>query len=125
MPALFKKNLSFIHLLFLKKAGGIIILVFLSIFSLELHAQITPSEGSILNYRIIGFSFPAKQETTKYIVEIAGGNFKSKKDFATHVTQKISSDKNKIVIEVPCFDSAYTWRVIYNGNSSAVKSSKL
>lgn len=88
--------------------------------SFSVQAQLAPTENCVLNYRITGFSFPAKKGATQYTVEIASGNYQKEKEFAAHVSLSSSSENNRIVMEVPAFGSAYTWRIIYkNGNAVA------
>lgn len=91
----------------------------------QIHAQITPKEGTQLHYRIIGFSFPANQNTSQYIIEIAKGKFTQKSDFAKHIVQTVVSDKNNVIIEVPSFGSEYTWRINYKQNGTVVSGADL
>ncbi len=114
-----------IHLLFSKAKVSILNSLLFGIFPILLHAQVTPSEGSILNYRIIGFSFPANKEATDYTVELANGNFVKETDFTGHVDQKISAREHKVIAEVPSFGSDYTWRIVYEHNKSVIARSIL
>jgi hypothetical protein len=120
-----RKRTSILHLLLSIAAGSITTFVFFTIFPSMLRAQVIPSELSKLNYRIIGFSFPEKQKTTQYIVEIANGHFLENTGFNDHLQQTISSDKNKIIAEVPSFGSEYTWRVVYKSENKIVERSEL
>jgi Arylsulfotransferase (ASST) len=79
-------------------------------------AQITPREGRQLNYRLIGFSFPAKEGARNYTIEIATGNHTSEESFSRNIIKKTLSRQNKLILEVPFFGMDYTWRVIYPGS---------
>ena len=85
--------------------------VCLFILPLVTMAQVLPKEGSALNYRIIGISFPATEGTGKYKVEIALGNYNSADSFRSHIIQTLHTKDNRVVAEVPLFGSSYTWRV--------------
>ncbi len=85
--------------------------------NLQADGQIQPREGKALNYRIIGFSFPAAKGSTGYKLEIAEGNCQSEQAFSSGIINTIASSTNKIVAEVPYFGSQYTWRVVYNGTA--------
>ena len=76
-------------------------------------AQISPKEGAALNYRIIGFSFPEKQQTTNYKVQVAPGNYTTESSFIKNVAITAAATKNKLIAEVPSFGKQYTWRVVY------------
>src|ERR1035437_8059620 len=93
----------------------ILIVLFLFIMPLQLKSQILPKEGSMLNYRIIGFSFPPEPRIYKYTVEIAVGYCNTVDSFVKNITRSTDSKSNKIIAEVPSFGSQYTWRVVYTG----------
>jgi hypothetical protein len=95
------------------------------IFSISARAQFTPAETAVLNYRIIGFSFPAKKATSGYVVEIAAGSFSREAEFASHISQEVSSQTNKVIIEVPSFGAEYTWRVVYKHLGAVTATSSL
>ena len=91
--------------------------------SYQLRAQITPSEGRVLNYRLIGFSFPQKQKVALNIIEIAAGIYNNEEDFNKNIIASFSGATNKIIGEVPAFGKEYTWRsVCINKDSSKTKS---
>ena len=90
----------------------------------DLRSQVIPAEGSTLNYRLAGFSFPAQKSTGNYVIEIAMGSFYNEDSFKTHVIKKAPCTKNRIVTEVPAFGSYYTWRYVQAG-SVAGSSSRL
>jgi hypothetical protein len=75
-------------------------------------AQVTPEEGSLLHYRLIGFSVAKTQYTGSAKLEIAQGIFYNEDSFAKNIiiSKKISG--NRIIAEVPFFSEAYTWRFV-------------
>ena len=88
----------------------------------HLLAQILPLEGSKLNYRLIGFSFPPVQKVSKFTIEIADGNISTEDTFKKKIIVSLNSKNNKIVAEVPAFGRQYTWRTSYTINSKIIKS---
>lgn len=98
-----------------------LLFLFLFILPLTLSAQILPKEGSSLNYRIIGFSFPADDAANNYKIEIANGNHGKPDSFATHIIRSLDSKDNKLVLEVPSFGQQYTWRVTYLHKKKVIK----
>jgi len=89
-----------------------VLLLSLCFLSFSLYSQILPKEGSNLNYRLIGFSFPANEKTSTYKIEIALGNYNTEDSFKKNIVKTISCKTNKIVGEVPAFGSQYTWRFV-------------
>ncbi len=80
---------------------------------LQLLAQDLPGEGSALNYRIIGFSFPgAPANTTHYRLEIAEGNYPEATAFEQHINKTINCNGSRAIAEVPAFGKEYTWRAV-------------
>lgn len=75
--------------------------------------RVWPSDSAVLNYRIIGFSFPDSLKAKNYKLEIAGGYCTNENTFTKHIIKVVSGNTNQLVAEVPRFDSAYTWRVVY------------
>jgi hypothetical protein len=96
-------------------------LLFIFIVPAKLRAQIFPAEGSKLNYRFAGISYPAKAEVSKYKIEIAAGNYNTDDSFSSHVIQALTVKGNKIIAEVPSFGAAYTWRVTAHGDKGPAK----
>lgn len=82
-------------------------------------AQILPKEGSKLNYRIIGFTFPAAQSNGPYTIEIAKGHYNSEDSFKSNIINTITAKTNKAIIEVPSFAQDYTWCYKGAGQTSA------
>ena len=91
----------------------IFILILFSLLPKILNAQISPKDGSTLNYRLVGFSFPPEKRAKSYTLEIAAGYFNSEDLFNRNKYYSKQSDTNKIIAEVPSFGNSYTWRVIY------------
>lgn len=83
-------------------------------------AQKTPREGAVLNYRIIGFSFPIKEKAENYRLQISSGNFNKEKDFDKNVIIDTQINLNKLIISVPSFGKQYTWRVSYGKKTGAL-----
>lgn len=81
--------------------------------SQSVKAQILPAEGNILNYRIIGFSYPKKDEVTNCKLEIAAGEFNNEDSFSNNIIKTINTTTSKILVEVPQFASKYTWRIVF------------
>ena len=90
----------------------ILILLILFIAPCGLHAAVFPKEGSVLNYRLIGFSLPFENAEGKYKIEIAAGYYNNADSFEQHIISTTKTDKNKAIIEVPDFHSRYTWRAV-------------
>ena len=102
--------------------NDIIKLIFLLAYLLPAYciAQVRPGEGSKLNYRIIGFSFPTLPGATAYKVEIMRGNIKSEELFIPQTIKPVITTTNKAIIEVPEFGQDYTWRVTDNKNNKSI-----
>ena len=98
------------------------IIVF-SAFSHYSWSQILPKEGSLLNFRIVGLSFPAEKDADNYKVEIASGDIDARSPFESNIIQTLKSDKNQIVADVAEFGGHYTWRVVSYRNKVVVKTS--
>jgi hypothetical protein len=81
------------------------------------YAQILPLENSDLNYRLIGFAFPAGEPVRGYTVEVAAGTYSSQDSFKKHIVTSFTGKTNRIIGTVPSFGKAYTWRVLYSGSS--------
>jgi Arylsulfotransferase (ASST) len=80
-------------------------------------SQVQPVEGSSLNYRIIGFSFPSRQGSDSYMVEIAAGRYSSTMEdsFKRNIVATYHSNTPRLVGEVPYWNCDYTWRVVCLG----------
>ncbi len=110
------------NLVFMSK--GLFILFFF-IVPVQLRAQILPKEGSRLNYRLIGFSFPAEAGANSYKIEIATGYYNKADSFKKKIIRSVDSKSNKIIAEVPAFGSQYTWRIISSGKKAVVENNTL
>lgn len=75
------------------------------------NAQIKPTEGRKLHYRIIGFTDPKLPPTGNGVLQIAKGHYKSADSFSKKIliTQKFIGKKT--IAEVPDFGMEYTWRI--------------
>ena len=100
-------------------------LYFLFILFLTPHfikSQTIPKEGDKLNYRLIGFLFPPAQQVNKYTLEIASGNYNDENSFQNNIIEKVNSQNNKTITDVPSFGAQYTWRVVYDKNGKTINS---
>lgn len=96
--------------------------LFFSFLSLtQLAAQITPKEGSNLNYRIVGFSFPPMHNANNYHLAIATGVINNQDSFNAKIIISENNRTNRIIAEVPAFGERFTWQVIYTiGHANSV-----
>jgi len=101
------------------------IILFLIFGVYSAHAQVFPTEGRKISYRIIGFTFPAQGWATGYDIEIANGTQTTEGDFYKNVINKIHSKSNRIIGEVPSFGRAYTWRIVFTAKDGGLTKSYL
>lgn len=87
--------------------------------------QTFPGEGSLLNYRIIGFSFKAEPKASMYRLEVAKGHHTDNTSFIKNRVTQQTANGNRIISEVPDFGSGYTWRVVYLAGKKELSESKL
>lgn len=80
-----------------------------------------PAEGSLLNYRLAGFSVPTKPGASVYSFEIANGHQTNEKAFAGSFVTTQNSKENKTIILLPKFGQRYTWRVVYKDKDNKTK----
>jgi len=92
---------------------SLLLFLFSIIINQVLIAQVLPKEGSQLNYRIVGFSFPVAKQTNQYKIEIASGNYYSEDSFKRNIIKTIDCKTGNTIGEVPAFGKQYTWRVNY------------
>ena len=90
----------------------LILIAFIFCSSFPIQAQVFPAENSKLNYRLIGFSFPAVSGAISYKIEIGRGNHSATPAFEKAISQNILSDTTRAIAEVPSFGEWYTWRVV-------------
>ena len=88
-------------------------------------AAVFPKEGSKLNYRLIGFSLPYDSENGKYKIEIAIGYYNNIDSFKKNIVVTTTSEKNKLITEVPSFGKKYTWRAVNATNGRTEQESQL
>jgi len=93
-----------------------ITLLLLLIVACRCAAQVRPADGSKLNYRLIGFTFPATSETGSYEVQIAAGTIDKTRDFEKSIIKTYQSGEAKLIAEVPWFGRQYTWRAVYKSD---------
>ena len=86
----------------------------------KLEAQVFPGENSTLNYRLIGFSYPAVAGVHSYSVEIAIGNYTAEPEFKKNIVKSLQTTENRIIGEVPSFGREYTWRMSYSNKGATV-----
>lgn len=80
-----------------------------------LFSQLLPKEGSNLNYRLIGFSFPEEKKGNGYVLQISKGNHKTSESFSKNIFCSVFVNTTTRFEEVPLFGEEYTWRVLYSG----------
>ena len=82
-------------------------------------SQLFPDDSAVLNYRIIGFTFPAVSNSGSYKIEICLGNY-SDNDFNRHISLTIKGTGNRIIGKVPAFNTCYSWRVLAFHDSKVI-----
>lgn len=75
-------------------------------------AQVSPKEGSMLNYRLIGFSPFNGVQRGNYAIQIASGDIASDTAFKNNIIKTVVCKTGRAIAEVPSFGSRYTWRVV-------------
>ncbi len=96
-----------------------IVLSYCLLYSFPACSQLFPADSSVLNYRIIGFTFPSDPKANNYKLEIESGK-KSGGEFGKSIITAVNGKSNRIIAEVPTFGSSYCWRVIAYKNSKIV-----
>jgi arylsulfotransferase ASST len=84
-------------------------------------SQVFPEESRCLNYRIVGFSFPAHNHASAHILEIAAGYYNTEDSFRRNIVVTAKGTGNRDITEVPAFGKNYTWRVRYSGTGGSGK----
>jgi hypothetical protein len=92
---------------------------------LSLLAQIYPKEGAELNYRIVGFRFAPKPSANSYTLEVASGTQTSDAGFDKSIIKSLKTTTSKLVVELPSFGAAYTWRIVYKHAGGRTQTSPL
>lgn len=76
---------------------------------------IFPEEKAILNYRLVGFTFPISENGHVCTMKIAIGRFTSIDSFEKNLIIEKSGSRGRVVCELPKFGTAYTWAVSIGG----------
>ena len=92
----------------------VVILLICLYFPFRNYARCLPKEGDTLHYRIIGFTFPSRENAAGYSIEIARGHHNNIDLFKKNLIANFSGKTNRIIGEVPAFGEQYTWRVVYS-----------
>ncbi len=92
-----------------------IVLIFSFLFD-RAGGQVFPANGSLLNYRVVGFSFPGAKNV-RYKLEIASGDQETVKAFNDNIINSVLCLRNRSIVTVPQFGVSYTWRVVYMDKS--------
>jgi hypothetical protein len=77
------------------------------------YAQVIPTEGDSLNYRMVGFEVPEIAKAKRYVVEIAIGNIDKKRLFNKQIIITAKNTANQLIAKVPHWGTTYTWRIKY------------
>ena len=104
----------------MQKIFSLLVLCALAI-PFQIFAQLRPSEGQQLNYRLAGFSFPASPKATGYTIRIAEGTYTNAAAFGAHILSSTDCPTNKSIIEIPSFGKNYTWSVVSKKNGASAK----
>ena len=88
------------------------------------NAQVIPSEGSALSYRLIGFSLPKMQKAANTL-QIALGNYNNEDSFKKHIISSSVTKQSRVIATVPYFGSRYTWRTVTRDSKSTTTTSSL
>ena len=101
--------------------------VIIPIFLNALSAQIIPKNHDTLNYRLVGFSFPANKNATAYQLELysnsATTDKNTKADKAGMLIFSKQYTENQVIETVPEFNKSYKWRVLYKKKNTFIDSS--
>jgi hypothetical protein len=82
------------------------------LYGIQLIAQITPAENTVLNYRLTGFTVPTQKKALSYQFEIAEGNIRNVDSFQKQIIISQKEQVNRTIITLPAWKHYYTWRVI-------------
>jgi hypothetical protein len=103
----------------------ILVTLFFSLATRQVVAQILPKEKATLNYLIVGFSFQKVTGASKYVIEVADGNYNTEALFEQHIFSKKATTENESILELPSFGSQYTWRVVCMTNNKITSRKEL
>lgn len=88
-----------------------IVLALLSVLFVNIvNAQIKPSNGAVLNYRLGGFTTEKHLNAKKYVIEVIVDSAEDEHDFERHPKQIYSTTTGKTAMQLPSFGTKYTWR---------------
>ncbi len=94
----------------MKRVLLLLVLVILSCVP-DTYSQVFPKEGSMLNYRLIGFSIPATSKMERYSLEVALGKSNTEPDFTNNKVLQLEDNRPFFMAKVPAFGKDYTWRI--------------
>lgn len=100
----------------------LITLLFLVGCNSQSFSQIFPSEGSALNYRIVGFEPFSGKYPDAYTIQIASDNITDAGLFSKNIIKSVKCRSIQPVVELPSFGSSYTWRTITTFRNKSVYS---
>jgi arylsulfotransferase ASST len=86
-----------------------ILLLTLLLTAFHSFGQLSPAEGSRVNYRLIGFSFLSHGNR---MLQVAAGNYDDETAFEKNIIIAKQCTGGKMIVEVPSFGSDYTWRMV-------------
>jgi len=102
-----------------------ILLLFFTVLVQHGAAQVVPAEGSLLNYRLAGFSVAGKEQISECRFEIADGDYSTEDSFNGHLIKTVTSKRKRAIIELPWWSHAYTWRAVYKRKDLKTVQSRL
>ncbi len=80
-------------------------------------AQILPAEGSVLNYRLVGFRLAGEANGQSFKIEIAKGHYSNVDSFLANKVAVANGSGNRLIHLLPSFGTVYTWRVVQAASS--------
>lgn len=87
-------------------------------------AQVHPVDGDTVNYRMVGFEFPAKKNVTEYVLEVYEEYVKDDGGIFTRLLFEQPGPDNKIIATIPAWAKSYKWRVKYREDKIITDSTK-
>jgi Arylsulfotransferase (ASST). len=76
-----------------------------------LQARIIPAEGSVINYRLAGFTASSLGSAQYYRLQIAKGIHHADKDFEKNIIISVEDTSRQMIQLLPEFGKSYTWRI--------------
>lgn len=102
----------------------LLVLITLILLHNIVQAQIHPADGDTVNYRIVGFKVPEKQNVTGYLLEVYETYLRDDNTMYTRFLFNQESAGNRIIATIPSFGKTYKWRVKYVTKNKITDSSK-